>query len=302
MLVTWLMLIGLVCVLAAAASAISRRSVYGLALLSTVFVGAASYDLLTGGTLCRYSIMAYSLSEGARYYGMGNEFMGAYIGAAVILVCAMLGAVDAKRWVAYLVLFAGLVVSTAVIGAPGLGTNMGGAVAAIFAFGIALAAARRKAVSLRGLAAICLTVVAVLAIFAVIDSRGGQSHQSHLGRAIGLAQSGGISQIGIIIQRKLEMNLMLIRLSVWSRLLLAYLVSGAIVLAAGKSSGIALLRSQPIRIRAAFAGIISGSIAALVFNDSGIVAAATCIVYGWALLMAVMADREIAGGSSTCSL
>jgi hypothetical protein len=47
-----------------------------------------------------------------------------------------------------------------------------------------------------------------------------------------------------------------------------------------------------MHLRIAFAGAVSGTLAALVLNDSGIVAAATASVYPWALLLLTIVESE----------
>ncbi|HBG22921.1 MAG TPA: hypothetical protein DDW83_06660, partial [Peptococcaceae bacterium] len=41
-------------------------------------------DTLTGGNLQRFSVLSYDAMSGARYYGIGNEYMGVLMGATII--------------------------------------------------------------------------------------------------------------------------------------------------------------------------------------------------------------------------
>lgn len=81
--------------------------------------------------------------------------------------------------------------------------------------------------------------------------------------------------------RKLETNWRLIRHSIWTKVFATALVVSFIVqLLPGRSSGRGPFRpGEHPAWTAAFRGILAASVAALLFNDSGIVAAATASVY-----------------------
>jgi hypothetical protein len=234
--------------------------------------------------------MAYSLAEGARYYGIGNEFMGAWIGAAVIGAMLLMEWIHASAQATRAVLLCGLLLGAAIIGAPQLGANMGGAISVVAAFGVALVATTGRRPRFVSIIGIVLAVVGIIAVFAAIDLLAGHSHQSHLGKAIELVRTDGVRQIGMLITRKLSMNLLLIRVSVWSRLVLAYLISMIVVLKAKET--LIKLRPMTMYMRTAVMGTVSGTVVALVFNDSGIVAAATCLVYLWSFVVLVVLDKE----------
>ena len=171
-----------------------------------------------------------------------------------------------------------------------LGANAGGAIAAMIAFGCALAVSSKKPLSARGIGAIILGVAVVLAIFAALDSLRGRQYESHLGKAIRSVQEGGLGQIGLIVKRKLVMNAFLIRVSIWSRLLGAYIAGTILALAWGGAAS--RMKPLPLHLRVALSGAIGGTLAALVFNDSGIVAAATGFVYVWSLVVLAVLDTE----------
>jgi len=284
----WLRLMILAVGMIGAATLIVRKPSNVLMVVSLALVGLVTLDLVTGGTLTRNSIMGYSIVEGARYYGLGNELMGAFLGAILVGLGLLLGASKASRRTIQIALILGLAFSVVIDGAPMLGADYGGALAMALAFGIALAVSGSKPFRLRRLAGIVLAAGILIAGLAVLDSLRGQAHESHLGRAIHLAGSGGPAQIGMLIKRKLLMNLFLIRVSVWSRVMAAYGISLGLVLYVGDRK----IGPLPMHLRITLTGVISGTLAALIFNDSGIVAAATCFVYGWSLLMLVALERQ----------
>lgn len=282
----WFRLIVLAVGMTGIAGLIARKPSKALMLVSLAFAGLMLVDTLAGSMLGRNSIMGYSIVEGARYYGIGNEFMGAFLGASLVGLGLLFGALKMGRRVIEISLIIGFILSTVIVGAPMLGANVGGAISVAAGFGIALTMSRK--LRLRGALSIILIAGVLVAAFAVMDSLRGQAHESHLGRAVGIIRSGGIGQIGMLVKRKLLMNVFLIRVSVWSRVLVAYGISLAVILYPDWSR----ISSLPMHVRIALTGLLAGTLAALIFNDSGIVAAATCFVYGWSLLMLTALEAE----------
>jgi len=265
-----------------AISRIFKRTPLGsLMLLSSIFAVALIADLLTGQNLSRYSMLGFSIVDGARYYGIGNEFMGAFIGAALVVPMVFLNQHGSDRKTTILVLLAVLLAVGAVIAAPSLGAKAGGTLAIIIAFGCAINAALQRPFGVRTVGVIVLAAVAALGGLAFLDALKGQQ-ASHMGSAISLAGSGGISELWLIIKRKLAMNLWLIQNSAWSKLVVAYVLSAA-VLVRSKHGRVPTALTYHMKVM--LAGIVAGSIAALVVDDSGIVAAAICLGYSWAALV-----------------
>lgn len=250
--------------------------------MGILFTALVAVDMLTGGRLCGQSIIGYSVVEGSRYYGMGNEIMGALTGAmlAVIGLMSAFGKWSLKT--TRIALIIGMVVGTTLIGAPSLGINTGGAISIVTAFGAALAAASQRRFDLKSLLKIAAGVGIVLAILIAFDVMRGQSGESHLGKAFGAFTSGGSDQIGLLIKRKLAMNFVLVRTSIWSKLLIVYLISIGVFIKYGNVMQV--IRNQHIGYRIAVAGILAGMVAAFIFNDSGVVAAGTCVIYLWSLM------------------
>ena len=252
-------------------------------------VVALAVDLLRGGPVIGSSIAAYSIVEGARYYGIGNELMGTMLGAALVGVgMALEGSKAHSRaaWVFAAVVFGAVFVF---IGAPMLGANVGGALAVAPAAAVALLAMRGWRPSGRGIALIALiTVLAVGGLFAVDALRGGAA-QSHAGRTVGMLTGGDATGILSVFERKLALNFMLVATSVWSRLLGLCLAGSALLFWWGRRTGKPLGHYES----AAALGCLVGTVAAFIFNDSGVVAGATCAVLLWALLaLRLLVERE----------
>ncbi len=291
-LLTWVGLIGITAGIVGICTLIGRKAINTLMLISLGAAGLFLADTVLGNPLGRFSIMGYSIMEGARYYGLGNELMGALIGSSMVALGLMMRNAGPRPM--QVVLAIGLVVVTAVVGAPMLGANMGGAISVIIGFGCALLATSKKPFDVKRAFGIVVALGLCLGAFAYLDSLRGAQHASHLGRALSDIKEGGLGEAGTIITRKLNMNWMLIRVSVWSRLLGAYIASICAVLLPKK----AYLRVAPLplHLRVTLTGTVAGTLAALAFNDSGIVAAATCFVYVWSLVMIMALDAEQRNG------
>jgi hypothetical protein len=283
-------------------------------LLSGITTIALLVDGVLGAEGMKHSVLGYDPMIGARYYGMGNEYMGVVVGAATFALAASLerqrrrtrsaqpepGSTASPTAASRTAAFArrrrsaGLaaVLAAAALGAialylaaPRLGTNAGGAITAAVAFGLAwlrsFAGGAFRRHSLLRLALVCagLTAASIGALWllnAAIPADAGR--QSHIGRAMGLLGAGRNDLIAATIVRKLQMNAHLIGVSVWTKVLAAGLLVMAVAVVRPHGAFRRWEANYP-HYMSGFIAIAVGSVAALAFNDSGIVAAATMIVY-----------------------
>lgn len=243
-----------------------------LTLLGAVTALLVIADALLGAPLQQRSVLGYDAIAGARYYGIGNEYMGALLGSSLL---ALKGLLTDKKVLAAMIL-AGI---TLLLMLPGVGANFGGALAALVGFTVALvglsAVATKKNRLLAGLSLVGMALVLVLVNLG--------SNQSHVGRFLA-AVLNNPEELWLTLGRKLAMNWKLIRWSQWSKAFAA-LFTAALVIFVYQRKPLAqrLGRSWP-QVR----GALTAALAALVFNDSGIVAAATTLLfltlpllYGW---------------------
>jgi hypothetical protein len=287
---------------------------YGLCAL---LVCTVAIDLLLHSPLLRIAWMSYSAVEGARFYGIGNEYMGAVIGAAcVLLACPparlslktrratpppdeaaalsdpapeAAAGVDSRVASALTAcLFAALVV---VMGAPG--AKVGAIPSAGAAFGIALLTRKRGSVRSREALGVLAAAVLVLAVVTLLDLRHTVEAQSHLARAF--SGAGGGSILGIA-RRKLLLEGYLLLHSPWSATLL---LSAAALAWFWRHHRTRLLpTSPPYTTRAVLAGLASGALASLVCNDSGVTAAALILLYGWAWSLLRLPAPDVPSGEN----
>jgi hypothetical protein len=260
-----------------------------LMLISLFFTAIMWVDLLGATTICRFAVMGYSLAEGSRYYGIGNEFMGALVGSTllgIVLLSHLLNISDRRL---YIFLGCGLIATAVIVGAPVLGANVGGTITAVAGFGFALLilneAKEKRAFDYRRVLPVIFAVAVILALYALFDSIRSDQGKSHFGQAVAMLTNGDGYGLILLIKRKLAMNLSLIRVSLWSRLFAFYIASTVILVKKSKWDSMTSLSILPsIYGRVVLTGLTIATVTALIFNDSGIVAAATCFTYAWTFI------------------
>lgn len=279
----------LVALVLAVSILVFRSPTRALAWLSGILASSLVVDIAVGSPLARWSIAGYSLVEGARYYGIGNELMGSLLGATLVFVGLVLAGNQALS--RYRGTFAALLFAIVFVflGSPSLGANAGGSIAATVGFVTALLVRRNWRPSARGMILAGVVAASAVVVVFILDSSRTGSAQSHMGRALGSIWTGDAGGFLEILKRKMELNMMLVSTSLWSRLLGISLAASAALFWFGSRLRNNLAGS--VELRGAAAGLVVGTVAALLFNDSGVVAAAACSVLLWSML-AVYAERE----------
>ncbi|MDI6600896.1 MAG: hypothetical protein QME46_03855 [Thermoanaerobacteraceae bacterium] len=253
--------------------------------LLTVF--AIALDLFTGANLIKTSILGYDPIGGARYYGIGNEYVGVLIGAALLGISGIMDRY--KMGILRYINIGIMLVLTFLVAAPSYGTNLGGTIAAAMAFFTFAILITREKVTFRDIIyAGILTAAVVLGLF-IVDMSIGATHIGELARNVATQGIGALNTVAI---RKLATNLRLIRYTIWTRVLLASII----VLAALSYRPTDLLKKLFAEYPYLYKGFISGLIGTffvLVANDSGIVAAATLIIFIVPPIVIMTIDRLI---------
>lgn len=236
-------------------------------------------DLLMGAPLQKTSLLGYDPIMGARFYGLGNEYMGVLLGSTLIAATSLLTQFNRYKRPLLIIIFFYFLFAVYIIGAPNLGTNVGGTISSVGAFLVTALLLTGVKIDRKVISLVCLGVVTAVIVFILYDMSRPVAQQSHIGRTASLILSGGFSEITNIISRKIAMNIKLIRYTIWSRIFLASL--GCLAILFYRPSGIMQLiqKKYPLLYKG-FAGVIIGSILALIFNDSGVVAAATAMIFG----------------------
>ncbi len=246
-------------------------------ILSGLIWGVLILDQILGWRLIRFSPLGYSAMAGSRYYGLGNEFMGVFLAAALIFG-HLVNEKQKFRWLPPFIL--GL--SIFVLSWPQLGAKFGGILSGTAGFSYYLI--RFYKVNFRDKKLWFFLLAGVLGLAAIgwWDSLRPPEVQTHIGRFIRLFFVRDFQQVGEIIFRKLAMNLRLTVVSPWIRIILATLSLGVIIRLVTKEK---LGRAGD---EALWKSILITGIAAYLVNDAGVLAFATCLVYGFSFMLLKM--------------
>lgn len=235
---------------------------------------ALTIDILLGSFLLKRSFLGYDPIIGARYYGIGNEYMGIYIGATLLFTASLLQ-LRRKTNVIWLVGAIYLLLCFFLL-YPTLGTNAGGAISAIIAVIFTLLNMVGLSKKRSWFVLILIGTIFGFAALIIMNYFVALENQSHIGKAIEQIRVGNISAIFQTIERKLNMNWRLIQVTSWSKVMLTSLFVMAILFIKNSFHN---LKDKYTYIFYGFYGVVLGALIALFVNDSGVIAASTMIIY-----------------------
>lgn len=231
--------------------------------LGSILLLAISFDLIFGAPLMQRSYLGYDPVIGARFYGIGNEYAGMYIVSALFVMVPMLE----KRRRAYVRALIAAIIVLIFLAAPNLGTNAGATLSAVIAFlflGYVLFFQERPKFWQ-------LAVFTIFGVLSLLFLYGIQKFgtATHIGLAFDRLLSGDFVYIFDLIKRKLAMNWKIFKYSYWTELFVTSYILIGILLWKYKQKFSDDAKKLTIQT-----GIIA-SVALLLLNDSGVVAAAT---------------------------
>ncbi len=262
-----------------------------LLIILILTVAVIVVDLLSNTTLISNSIMSYQIIRGARYYGLGNEYLGVLLGAAISTAALLLQKHFSRRRLFFTALLFTLL--TFVVAYPRLGINVGGTIITCIALGYAFSRFSNLDMKVSGLLLLVLGTVATIAIMIIIDLKQPVQLQSHLGHGFSLILNGGFQDFVPIIYRKIQMHLQIISSTIWSWIFLLSLL--LCIYLFFKPSNHATILMSPIPVDENYKGlqsILLAAIAAIIFNDSGIVTAAILSIYFLVLLLHSLCEQR----------
>ncbi len=230
-------------------------------------------DLIIQGPLNKSSLLGYDAVIGARYYGLGNEYMGILIAAVLLAVVPLVYKKILPKWIGMLIFISVI----PIIGLSAFGANVGGTITATVAFGFAVLNIYRKKLSVKNVLGIIGVMILVVSAFAVYDIYF-SAQKSHLAKAIITFEQQGFQVILDIIGRKMAMNLKLLRWTIWSRVLLVSVLVIIVLLLKPKGLLHQFL-SKYSSFSVGWYAIVVASIIGMLVNDSGVVVAATANIF-----------------------
>lgn len=260
----------------------------GISLLTAL---ALVLDVLAGSPLIKSSVLGYDPIVGARYYGIGNEYMGVLIGTTLVGSTGLLDRLSPRRGLILWALAVYIVVCVT-LASPALGANVGGTIAAVVGLGLTAALLLGQRLTWRTFIVVGVALIGMLTAAAAFDLLFRQGQLSHLGQTVQLVRHHGLQPLFDIVTRKLRMNAKLLRWTIWARVFIVSLAVSALALYRPAAAVRHIERQHPLLLHG-IRGAVIAAIVALIANDSGVVAAATMMIPVTAtLLYLVLLQRE----------
>ncbi len=230
-------------------------------------------DLFTGANLIKNSLLGYCPVIGARFYGIGNEYCGILIGSTIVGMTIL----KHKTKIPVSIEILMFLTVVAMIALPFWGANFGGTITAVSAFFYVLIKENKNRFTPIDVVKLLVGLVAFIFLTGYIDYFILKGY-THFGRFISKLFNKDVSVVSDIIFRKVSMNIRLLKWTIWSQVLLTFLVF--LVFIAFKPMGIlnCIFKTNPF-MKIAFASVLLADIIGMMVNDSGVVMSATTSIY-----------------------
>ncbi|HBT50444.1 MAG: Uncharacterized protein XD49_1679 [Caldanaerobacter subterraneus] len=231
-------------------------------------------DLLLNSPLMKNSILGYDVISGARYYGIGNEYMGVLIGSSIMGISLLIEKYQRKT--TKIVAFIFFTVAFVLMVLPQFGAKVGGFITGFMAFGTTILMFSGIKMNKKNFLIMFFSMVALLFLMFVASMFWGTT--THMAQTAIIVKTEGINSLLQIFTRKLQMELKLMRYTIWSWVLVISIV--VLFIISYKPTGVLqdIFKNHKY-VYFGFFGSIIGMLFALGFNDAGIVAAATICIY-----------------------
>lgn len=269
-----------------------------VAVLSLATAATIVVDQWLGAPASFTNFYGYSPLLAARFYGMGNEAAAILFGSSIVGLALLVDEWPEHRFTVYVRRFGLPLVGLIAImtaAAPFWGANVGVAIWGVVGYGLAWVLMNGHHVSWRIVFWLFLGVVVIIAAFAAIDLFGG-GPQTHLGRALTSAQSGGLVELWNIIVRKAETNARVLTRTNWAYILLAVLAFLGLMRWRPQGGFADTLIENPNFADAITVSLVAGLVAYFT-EDSGIVIPALEVFYvgiglSWVMLSHALQQRR----------
>lgn len=284
-----LTLVAAIVLAVAGVSAASRLGSWGpTTLLAAVLWLTLVIDVATGGTLQINTPFGYTPTVAGRFQGFGNLAFGLVAAAAisVSVVGVLLGASRRSS-----LCWAGWVGTTTIIAvaAPAFGSDVGGTLALIPAFGLLVLSVGGALLTWRrGVVAMAAGAVAV-GVLAVADLARAEGSRTHLGRFLDELLHGDLldGDAMLIVRRKLRGNMAILTSSFWSLILVGVIALALVWCVRHRGTLAASVAGQPA-VKAFVIGWSTAAALGFALNDSGLAVPAVMLGVAIPWLVAVL--------------
>jgi hypothetical protein len=264
----WLFIVGVGAVIGIGSYVLTdRRGVGALVVCLGAIVALLVGDIVTGARLQFNTVFGYSPTVAGRFAGIGNLAYSELSAAALLLACLLAYRVGGRRGaiVATVVLAIAIVVD----GMPIWGSDIGGVLSMVPAYGIVVTGLLGLRVRVRTLVIGLATTAFALVVFTLIDLSRPKDHQTHLGRLVRSTQSGGWHSFSIVIRRKLAENFGVLFSSPWT-VMVPIAIAGVAYIVYRAPGRLRALQERIPPMRWALVSLAVLAVLGFSLNDSGI--------------------------------
>ena len=269
-----------------------RRPLDGLlfGLLSIVVV--LTVDALRGAPLVLNSVLGYSPTVAGRFAGFGNPAYAAYSAAALcgsVLLAHRLGGRRGH-------VVAGIVLAVAVLVdvAPMWGSDVGGILSMVPAYGVVMLLLLGRRIRVRTVVIGVVTVGLVGVLAALVDFARPAADRTHLGRLVEQVRDNGPGELWSVMTRKLDANLATLGTNILGLVLLIAVI-GFVVLWRRDRARLHAVFARVPEWRAACVGFAVLAVLGFALNDSGMTVPGIMLVVFVAAWVHLLLTTEVPG-------
>lgn len=273
----------------------------GLPIISIAIITALAItvEAFRGGQIARYALITMADFKGYRFYGIGNEYMGVYLAAILVSLVWLRECFSDwhERRIARSAVLVFLAVIIAGLVLPPFGANAGGAMAAVIGLGLAYVSGIRGRFEISHVILMIFTGIAVVAFAALIDLLFTRNAPSHIGLAASACAGNGYILFISTVLRKLSMNIRIMGMSHTRLVMMAAIPFLALWFSVVGKQFDEIRYNRPA-FNSGLLAILVGIMAALLFNDSGIVAAGLMFSFLVVSIIYTLMERSEKGSVS----
>lgn len=100
---------------------------------------------------------------------------------------------------------------------PMLGANVGGTISLLSASASYILLNWQGKIKLRHMITVGIMTAVFITVLFLLDNSRPANIQTHMGQTVSLIRNNGVMELFLIIKRKIEMNIKLIRYTIWTR-------------------------------------------------------------------------------------
>jgi len=268
----------------------SRRNLFGMLSLISIFTfGVILVDVFFNGHCELKSFLGYSAVAGARFYGIGNEYLGFLLGAYIVMVSVNYDWICAG-WIGRYrkqLLWLAVILITGFIVHPNLGAKIGGGITALIGLSITTYLWLERPIRFQELVGLLAALIIMLACAGIWDYYLNRSSITHFGQLLLFIKSNGFKTAFELIKRKIRLNFRIINYSLWTQVLIGILLIVPLLYKKPPAVVARLIQKYP-GITHGFLGLTITALIGLVVNDSGIATAATMYIFGLMMLLLII--------------